>query len=130
MITMEKYHSSTWERERYDQHLTYYGTYQIGQSITVNMKTARTVEPYIVGVHNMKEEMEHDFHMPMVDNTINTGFLPMQMTNEHLKQITMEQEITHIIEEHQQSTSTATTSGASGHSYADQTLRFLCLLTP
>ena len=96
------------ETDRYEQHLTYFGSYQIGQSITVNMKTARTIEPYIAGAH-MKEEMEHDFHVPMVEGTIIAGFSPTQTTNEHLKRI-MEQEITRIVEDHQLSTRTMSTA--------------------
>jgi hypothetical protein len=93
--------------ERYEQHLIYFGTYQIGQSITLNMETARTIEPYIAGVH-MKEELEHDFHVPLVHSTICEGFTPAQRTNEHLKRI-MEQEITPIVEDCQQSTSVMAT---------------------
>jgi hypothetical protein len=96
------------ETERYEQHLTYFGTYQIGQSITVNMDTARTIEPYIAGAH-MKEELEHDFHVPpLVHGTICEGFTPTQKTNEHLKRL-MEQEITRIVEDRQQSTNVMAT---------------------
>jgi hypothetical protein len=91
------------ETERYKQHLTYFGTYQIGQSITVNMDTARTIEPYIAGAH-MKEELEHIFQVPLVHGTICEGFTPTQRTNKHLKRI-LEQEITRIVEDRQQSTS-------------------------
>ena len=94
------------ETDRYEQHLTYLGGYQIGQSITVNMETARTVEPYIAGAH-MKEEMEIDFHVPMVNGTIRDGFSPTQTDNKHLKRI-MEQEIMRIVAEHRESTKTTT----------------------
>ncbi len=60
---------------RYEQHLTYFGSYQIGRSLTVNMKTARTIQPYIAGAH-MKEEMEINFHVPLVEGKIVTGFTP------------------------------------------------------
>jgi hypothetical protein len=91
------------ETERYKQHLTYFGDYQIGQSLTVNMQTARTVEPYIIG-KDMQEEMEHDFHVPLLQHgTIVTGFTKKQSRNPYLNRV-MEQEITRILEEFQQST--------------------------
>jgi hypothetical protein len=65
------------------------------------------IEPYIAGAH-MKEELEHNFHIPLVHGTICNGFTPTQSINKHLKRI-MQQEITRIREEHQQSTSTMTT---------------------
>jgi hypothetical protein len=95
------------ETERYEQHLTYFCTYQIGQSLTVNMKTARTIEPYLAGAH-MKEELEHNFHVPLVHGTICNGFTPAQRTNKNLKCI-MEQEITHLMEKRKHSTGTVTT---------------------
>jgi hypothetical protein len=51
--------------ERYEKHLTYFCDYQMGQSLTVDMTKARTVEPYLVG-RSMREEVEHDFHMPLI----------------------------------------------------------------
>jgi hypothetical protein len=71
------------------------------------MKTARTIEPYIAGAH-MKEELEHDFHVPLVHGTICNGFTPAQRTNKNLKCI-IEQEIIRLMEERKHSTGTVTT---------------------
>jgi hypothetical protein len=40
--------------ERSKKHLIYLGDYQIGQSLTVDMTKARTVEPYLVGRNMMR----------------------------------------------------------------------------
>jgi hypothetical protein len=82
------------DTEMYEQYLTFSWDYQIVQSLTVNMKTARTVEPaYILLGGDMPEETEHNFHVPLVHGTIITGFTPKQTHNPHLKRV-IEQEIT------------------------------------
>jgi hypothetical protein len=95
------------ETERYEQHLTYFGTCQMGQSLAVNMKTVRTIKPYIAGAH-MKEDLELNFQVHSAHGTICNRFTPTQKTNEHLKRI-MQQERTRIMEECQQSTTIMTT---------------------
>ncbi len=89
--------------DRCKQHLTYFGDYQIGLTLTVFMSTARTVDPYVVG-KDMAEEIEVDFHVPLVEQgSLSTGYTSKQPTNENLKQI-MEHKITHMVDDYKQST--------------------------
>jgi hypothetical protein len=62
------------EIERYEQHLYYFGDYQIKQSLVVDMKKPRTVEPYSVG-RSIQEEVKHTFHVPLIHGTFCTNFL-------------------------------------------------------
>jgi hypothetical protein len=66
------------ETERYEQHLTYFGDYQIRQSLIIDMKKARMVEPYLVG-RSIREEVEHKFHVPLLHGTFCTGFSSNQL---------------------------------------------------
>ena len=59
------------------------------------------MQSYLCGI-GMKEEVDYDFHVPLVMGAIHTGWSPTTQThNNYLKQI-MEEEITLILEEFQQ----------------------------
>jgi hypothetical protein len=77
------------------------------------MNTARTVEPYLVG-KDMTEEVENDFHIPLMHGSFCTGCTLKQTNNEYLKNI-MEQEIMRIAKEYKQLTTRKTTETDSIH---------------
>jgi hypothetical protein len=74
------------ETDRFLQHLTYFGDYQIGHTITIDRKKVRTVQPYLCGI-DMKEEVDYDFYLPLVMGVIITGLSPTQTHNNYLKQV-------------------------------------------
>jgi hypothetical protein len=70
--------------DRYEQHLAFFGDYQIRQeSLTVNMKKARFLETYIVG-NTIQEEIKYDFQVPLLHGAIITGFSPKKTHNQSL----------------------------------------------
>ena len=77
------------ETERYENNLTFFGSYHIGTSITVRMDRARSVEPYLVG-SNLDEEMKINLCVEEVDErmcVVHNKFSKDESSNKGLQQI-------------------------------------------
>jgi hypothetical protein len=97
------------EMERYEKYLTYFGGQErVGQSLTVDMTKARTVEPYLVG-KRMTEEVENHSHVPLKHGSFPTGFASTQTNKQYWKHI-IKQGTMPIVEEYQQKSITTTTT--------------------
>ena len=86
--------------ERYERQWTYFGTYMIGQTVSVVAAMARKTHPYLLGL-TIEEELDKDILIPMVDESrylIHDGFTSEEPTNPSLATM-MEQEIARLVDE-------------------------------
>jgi hypothetical protein len=77
------------QTDRYENNLTFFGTYHIRTCITVLMESARTMKPFLTGL-TIIEEMEADIRVDEVDEhtaKVYNEFSCGQRTSETLKRI-------------------------------------------
>jgi hypothetical protein len=85
---------------RYETQWSYFGTYLIGQTVSLDPSVAITSYPFLLG-QTIQEELDDNIQIPVVDKStdpVHVGFTSEEPQNESLATM-MEQEIARVVGE-------------------------------